>query len=50
MTPRLCDGKHTIFGELVTGEATLKQLEQLGSPSGATGERVLIEKATIRIE
>lgn len=44
------DGKHTIFGELVTGEATLKQLEQLGSPSGATGERVLIEKATIRIE
>ena len=44
------DGKHTIFGELVTGETTLKQLEQLGSPSGTTGERVVIEKATIRIE
>lgn len=44
------DGKHTIFGELVTGEATLKQLEQFGSSSGATSERIVIEKATIRIE
>jgi peptidyl-prolyl cis-trans isomerase B (cyclophilin B) len=44
------DGKHTIFGELVTGEATLKQLEELGSSSGATSERIVIEKATIRIE
>ncbi|MEH6611349.1 MAG: peptidylprolyl isomerase [Halioglobus sp.] len=44
------DGKHTIFGELVTGEATLKQLEEFGSRSGATSERIVIEKATIRIE
>ncbi|MFT6956546.1 MAG: peptidyl-prolyl cis-trans isomerase B (cyclophilin B) [Halieaceae bacterium] len=44
------DGKHTIFGELVTGEATLKQLEEFGSRSGATSERIVIKKATIRIE
>lgn len=48
-TPFL-DGKHTIFGELVAGEATLKQLEEFGSSSGATSERIVIEKATIRIE
>ncbi len=44
------DGKHTIFGELVSGEATLSALEKIGSRSGATSERVVIEKATIRIE
>jgi peptidyl-prolyl cis-trans isomerase B (cyclophilin B) len=44
------DGKHTIFGELVTGEATITQLEEFGSSSGATSERIVIEKATIRIE
>jgi len=48
-TPFL-DGKHTIFGELVTGEATLAALEKVGSRSGATSERIVIEKATIRIE
>jgi peptidyl-prolyl cis-trans isomerase B (cyclophilin B) len=44
------DGKHTIFGELVTGEDTIKQLEKYGSSSGATSEPIVIEKATIRIE
>ncbi|MDA0978743.1 MAG: peptidylprolyl isomerase [Proteobacteria bacterium] len=48
-TPFL-DGKHTIFGELVSGEETLAALEKVGSRSGATSERVVIETATIRIE
>jgi len=44
------DGKHTIFGELNSGEETLKMLEQAVSRSGATSEIVKIEKATIRVE
>lgn len=44
------DNKHTIFGELVSGEATLNALESVGSRSGATSEAIIIEKATIRIE
>lgn len=48
-TPFL-DGKHTIFGELVTGETTLSALEAVGSRSGATSEKVVIEKASIRVE
>ena len=48
-TPFL-DGKHTIFGELVEGFETLAALEERGSRSGATSERLLIEKASIVIE
>ncbi len=48
-TPHL-DGKHTIFGELVEGQATLDALEERGSGSGRTSEPVLLEKATIRVE
>ena len=48
-TPWL-DGKHTIFGEVVEGQGTLKELEKRGSQSGRTSERLLIERATIESE
>ncbi len=47
-TPWL-DGKHTLFGEVVDGMDTLKKLEKCGSRSGATSEKLLIEKATIGV-
>ena len=45
-TPSL-DGKHTIFGELISGKKTLTELEKRGSRSGATSERLLILRASI---
>lgn len=49
-TPFL-DGKHTIFGEVISGqEDTLKTLESLGSPRGQTREPLMIIKAGIRVE
>lgn len=48
-TPWL-DGKHTIFGEVVTGQSTLKELEKRGSRSGKTTEKLTIKKATIETE
>ena len=48
-TPWL-DGKHTMFGEIVQGDDVLKKLEARGSKSGRPSERLVIEKATIRIE
>lgn len=45
-TPWL-DGKHTIFGELVSGKETIAELEKRGSRSGATSERLVIVRATI---
>jgi len=45
-TPWL-DGKHTLFGEVVDGDATLAKLEAAGSPGGATKEKLLIQKAEI---
>jgi peptidyl-prolyl cis-trans isomerase B (cyclophilin B) len=47
-TPHL-DGKHSIFGEVLEGTATLKAMEAVGSRTGATSEPVLIEKATIEV-
>ena len=48
-TPWL-DGKHTVFGEVVEGQGTLKELEKRGSQSGRTSEKLLIERATIETE
>lgn len=44
------NGKHTLFGEIVSGQDTLKALEELGSASGKTSEKLEIIKATIRRE
>jgi len=48
-TPHL-DGKHTIFGEVVEGMGTVKELERLGSRGGRPSEPLSIEKATIVVE
>jgi peptidyl-prolyl cis-trans isomerase B (cyclophilin B) len=48
-TPHL-DGRHTIFGEVVEGMATLQALEAVGSRAGAPSERVVIERAVIEVE
>jgi peptidylprolyl isomerase len=48
-TPFL-DGKHTVFGQVITGlEDTLAKIETLGSRRGKTTEEVKIIKASIRI-
>ena len=48
-TPFL-DGKHTVFGKVVTDlDDSLAKIEKLGSRSGKTTEEVKIIKATIRI-
>jgi len=47
-TPWL-DGKHTIFGEVEGGDAVLQSLESLGSASGATREKLVMEKVTIEV-
>lgn len=43
------DGNHTIFGEIVEGMDTMSALEAVGSRTGATSERIVIEKATIEV-
>ncbi len=48
-TPWL-DGKHTIFGELVSGMETVSAFEALGSRSGRTSETLVLEKAIIVAE
>ncbi|MFK5949071.1 MAG: peptidylprolyl isomerase [Methylococcales bacterium] len=49
-TPHL-DNLHTVFGEIVAGLETLKEMEKYGSsPSGRTSEKLEILKATIRVE
>jgi cyclophilin family peptidyl-prolyl cis-trans isomerase len=48
-TPHL-DGKHTIFGEVVEGQGTLRELEARGSQTGKTSERLVIERALIEVE
>ena len=45
-TPWL-DGKHTIFGEIVTGQDVMKKLEDAGGPSGTPKEKLLLIKARI---
>ncbi|MFQ5504840.1 MAG: peptidylprolyl isomerase [Planctomycetota bacterium] len=48
-TPHL-NGKHTIFGEVVDGMDTVKELERGGSRSGAPTRPLLIERAWITME
>jgi cyclophilin family peptidyl-prolyl cis-trans isomerase len=48
-TPHL-DDKHTIFGEVVEGVETVKQLEKRGSSSGRTSEDLLMHTTTISVE
>jgi cyclophilin family peptidyl-prolyl cis-trans isomerase len=47
-TPHL-DGKHTVFGEVVDGQDVVKKLEAAGSATGATKEKLTIDKATITV-
>jgi peptidyl-prolyl cis-trans isomerase B (cyclophilin B) len=48
-TPHL-DGKHTVFGEVTEGMATLRELESRGSRSGTPSEPMEITRATIVVE
>ena len=48
-TPHL-DGKHTIFGEVSEGMATVRELEERGSRGGAPQEPLEIRRATILVE
>lgn len=45
-TPWL-DNMHTIFGEVVEGSGVLTELERVGSRSGKTSEKLLIESVSI---
>jgi peptidyl-prolyl cis-trans isomerase B (cyclophilin B) len=47
--PRL-DGGYTVFGEVIEGLDVLKKLEAAGSSSGATTERLTIDKCTIEVK
>ncbi|MCF1593028.1 peptidylprolyl isomerase [Streptomyces muensis] len=42
VTPWL-DGKHVVFGEVVEGEDVVKAVEALGSRSGATSKKIVVE-------
>ncbi len=44
------DGKHTIFGQLVDGNATLNKLERAGSEAGKPRRKVVIRSATVSVE
>ncbi len=48
-TPHL-DGRHTIFGEVIDGMQTLKELAKFGSRSGKTKEKLFIKKATVEVK
>ncbi|MGW7365449.1 peptidylprolyl isomerase [Streptomyces sp. NPDC054841] len=41
VTPWL-DGKHVVFGEVVEGEDVVKQIESLGTRSGATRSKIVV--------
>ncbi|KAJ7978195.1 Peptidyl-prolyl cis-trans isomerase [Quillaja saponaria] len=41
-TPWL-DGKHVVFGKIVDGYSVVKEMEKVGSDSGSTSEKVVIE-------
>ncbi|MFE6618199.1 peptidylprolyl isomerase [Streptomyces sp. NPDC008086] len=46
VTPWL-DGKHVVFGEVVEGEDVVKAVEALGSRSGSTSEKIVIDDCGI---
>ena len=48
-TPHL-DGKHTVFGEVVEGMGTVRELEKRGSRQGKPSEPLMINDATISVE
>lgn len=48
-TPWL-DGKHTIFGEIVSGIETVQALEAAGTRGGTTTEPLVISRASIAVE
>ena len=49
-TPFL-NGRHTVFGEVITGlDTTLEKIEELGSRCGRTESEIKIIKASIRVE
>ena len=48
-TPHL-DGKHTIFGEVVEGQDTVKALEKAGSQSGQPSEKLVMNKVTVEVK
>jgi cyclophilin family peptidyl-prolyl cis-trans isomerase len=48
-TPHL-DGKHTVFGEVVDGMDTVRELEKRGTPKGEPKEKLVIERATVSVE
>jgi len=48
-TPHL-NGKHTIFGEVMAGAKTVRELEKRGSASGQPTETLKINKAWISVE
>jgi cyclophilin family peptidyl-prolyl cis-trans isomerase len=48
-TPHL-DGRHTVFGEVVEGMGTVKEIEKSGTRSGTPTEELLITDASIVVE
>jgi cyclophilin family peptidyl-prolyl cis-trans isomerase len=48
-TPHL-NGRHTIFGEVVGGMETVREMEKRGSRGGQTTERIEIRTATVSVE
>mmetsp|Transcript_42406 Transcript_42406/g.76130 ORF Transcript_42406/g.76130 Transcript_42406/m.76130 type:complete len:284 (+) Transcript_42406:31-882(+) len=45
-TPHL-DGKHVVFGEVIEGEEVVKKMEAVGSSSGDTSKKVLVEESGV---
>ncbi len=41
--PSTLPGKHTVFGKVTEGMEVLDKLESIGTQSGATKEKVIVE-------